>query len=59
MEEEGSQKRKNKRDVAWWQLEGKRRSQRVRVNVVSTPTKPKPQNTLAEILRNIIPDSLL
>lgn len=52
-------KNKNKKDVKWWQIEGQRRSQRVRGNLVSAPIKAKPESTFAEILRNIIPDALL
>jgi hypothetical protein len=45
-EDSKMQKKKAKRDLKWWQMEGKRRSQRVRGNLVPT-------------LKNIIPSSLL
>lgn len=58
-EESAAQRRKNRKDVKWWQMEGQRRSQRVRGNLVAAPVKPKPESTFAEILRNIIPAPLL
>lgn len=60
-EDESSQKKKAKKDVKWWQLEGKRRSQRVRGNLMpsSLPTnKPKSENSFAEMLKNVIPSLL-
>jgi hypothetical protein len=52
--------RKSKRDVKWWQLEGKRRSQRVRGNVVPhNHTLPKKECGFAERLKTLIPTSIL
>lgn len=59
-EEANSQRGKNRKGgVKWWQIEGQRRSQRVRGNMVTAPVKAKPANTFAEMLRNIIPEALL
>lgn len=54
-------KKKAKRDIKWWQLEGKRRSERVRGNLVSVPppSVQKKEADFATKLRNIIPVSLL
>jgi len=57
------QNKKKKRDIKWWQLEGKRRSQRVRGHLVSAsaPVKhlPNKETEFATKLKSIFPKSLL
>lgn len=58
--EEAGNKKKNKRDVKWWQMEGKRRSQRVRGHLLPTsPDKAKKESSFADQLKNLIPAPLL
>lgn len=57
---EAGGKKKNRRDVKWWQIEGKRRSQRVRGHLMPTsPDKAKKESSFADQLKNLIPAPLL
>lgn len=59
-QEEANAKKKNRKDVKWWQMEGKRRSQRVRGHLIPvSPEKAKKESSFADQLKNLIPASLL
>ncbi|CAL8077936.1 unnamed protein product [Orchesella dallaii] len=52
--------KKKKRDLKWWQMEGKRRSQRVRGHLIPvSPDKTKKESSFADQLKNLIPAPLL
>jgi len=59
-EGDAGNKKKKGRDLKWWQMEGKRRSQRVRGHLIPvSPDKTRKESSFADQLKNLIPAQLL